>query len=196
MPTKAIADLLARICIFCHIFYRNLFCLCKSSAIGFIKSSAAASLYKNSVSQMTSYIQELHKNLSTDNVLIFDSQNRAIRLFSCPHCPAQHSAQSRRSVNVKWLSKWRDGFLFVTWYHFYLLKKDRFIRRPENRTTDCSHLVIPREREKFCLPVFTCQPYWGSLAFLNHQHWEKERYYDWPKLGCFASDFHGASFHC
>lgn len=87
MPAKTIADLLACICIFCHIFFHNLLCLCKSSAIGFIKSSVSASLHKNSVSQMTSYIKELHKNLPTDNVLIFDSQNIAVRLL-CFHVRA------------------------------------------------------------------------------------------------------------
>lgn len=30
---------------------------------------------------MTPYIQELHKNLSADKVLIFDSQNRVIILL-------------------------------------------------------------------------------------------------------------------
>lgn len=36
---------------------------------------------------MTSYIKELHKNLPTDNVLIFDSQNIAVRLL-CFHVRA------------------------------------------------------------------------------------------------------------
>lgn len=62
------------------------------------------------------------------------------------------------------MTKWRDQFLFVTWYHLYLLKKDWFVRRQENKTTDCSQLATLVDREGPDLPVFTRQPYWRSRA--------------------------------
>lgn len=166
MPTKTMAAaLLAFISICCHIFYHYLLCLCKSSATVFIIFSTPVNFCKNSVLQMTSYIRELHKNLSTDEVLIFDSQNsHYTALLSCPRCPAQHLAQSRCTANVNWMTKWRDQFLSVMWYHLYPLKRDRFVRKLENTTTDCSHLATLVYRERSDLPVSTCQPYWGSWA--------------------------------
>lgn len=154
MPTKTMAAaLLAFISICCHIFYHYLLCLCKSSATVFIIFSTPVNFYKSSVLQMTSYIRELHKNLSTDEVLIFDSQNsHYTALLSCPRCPAQHLARSRCTANVNWMTKWRDQFLSVTWYHLYPLKRDRFVRKLENTTTDCSHLATLVYRER-SLPV-------------------------------------------
>lgn len=64
----------------------------------------------NSVSRMTSQTQKLHRNLSTDNVLISESQNTIpiLLCFYVPPCPARHLAHDRCLVSVNRMTQWRE----------------------------------------------------------------------------------------
>lgn len=132
----------------------------------------------NSVSQMTSQTQKLRRNLSTDNVLISESQNTVpIRLcLYVLRVRPRHLAHDRCLVSVTRMAPWVDQIHFGMWCHLHLLKKG--LLWEGKIWLLAGQFIRPRGKREalswwFLVSLYEEPPLWC----------QKTMYCDWPSLG-------------